>query len=60
MHKKKSSLKSKIDELNIDKLKIVPIDLSELSNVIKNEVIKKTEYNKLVTKVDHIDTTGFF
>ena len=27
--------------------------------VIKNGVVKKTEYNKLVTKVDNIDTTGF-
>ena len=30
-----------------------------LSNVVKNDVVKKTEYNKLVTKVDNIDTTGF-
>ena len=36
----------------------VPVDLSKLSNVIKN-VVKKTEYNKLVTKVDSIDTTNF-
>ena len=27
--------------------------------MIKNEVVKKTEYNKLVTKVDNIDTTNF-
>ena len=25
----------------------------------KNDVVKKTEYSKLVTKVDNIDTTGF-
>ena len=30
-----------------------------LSNVVKNDVVKKTEYNKLVTNVDHIDTTGY-
>ena len=26
---------------------------------MKNDVVKKTQYNKLVTKVDNIDTTGF-
>ena len=37
----------------------VPNDLAKLSNVVNNDVVKKTEYNKLVTKVDNIDTTGF-
>ena len=37
----------------------VPNDLAKLSNVVKNDVVKKTEYNKLVKKVDNIDTTGF-
>ena len=37
----------------------VPADLSKLSDVVKNDVVKKTEYNKLVTKVDNIDTTNF-
>ena len=33
--------------------------MAKLSNVVKNDVVKKTEYDKLVTKVDGIDTTGF-
>ena len=33
--------------------------LTKLSNVVKNDVVKKTEYDKLVSKVDNIDTTGF-
>ena len=37
----------------------VPDDLAKLSNVVKNDVVKKTVYDKLVTKVDNIDTTGF-
>ena len=37
----------------------VPVDLSKLSNVVKNEVVKKTVYDKLVTKVNNIDTSGF-
>ena len=54
-----ASSKTEIDKLDIDKLKAVPNDLAKLSNVVKDDVIKKTEYGKLVTKVDNIDTTGF-
>ena len=43
----------------VDKLAPVPIDLSKLSNVVKNDVVKKDVYNKLVTKVNAIDTSGF-
>ena len=35
-----TSLKAKIDKIDVDKLKTVPIDLSKLSNVVKNEVVK--------------------
>ena len=31
----------KLDKIDADKLKTVPIDLSKLSNVVKNEVVKK-------------------
>ena len=54
-----ANLKTEVDKLDIGKLKTVPVDLSKLSNVVKNEVIKKTEYNKLVNKVNNIDTSGF-
>ena len=54
-----ASLKTEVDKIDDDKLKTVPIDLAKLSNAIKNNVVKKTEYNKLVTKVDNIDTTDF-
>ena len=37
----------------------VPTDLSKLSNVVKNDVVKKSVYNKLVAKVDNIDTSRF-
>ena len=53
------SSKTEVDKLDIDKLTPVPNDLAKLSNVVKNDVVKKTEYNKLVTKVDNIDITGF-
>ena len=54
-----ASLKTEADKLDIDKSTPVPDDLAELSNAVKNNVVKKTEYNKLVTKVNRIDTTNF-
>ena len=53
------NIKDNIDKLDIDKLVPVPTDLSKLSNVVKNDVVKKTVYNKLVTKVNNIDTIDF-
>ena len=55
-----ASLKTGVDKLYIDKLTPVPVDLGKLSDVVKNDVVKKTEYDKLVAKVNNIDTTGFF
>ena len=55
-----ASLKIEVDKLDIDKLAPVPVDLNKLSDVVKSDVIKKTEYdNLLVTKVNNNDTTGF-
>ena len=54
-----ASLKTEFDKLDIDKLVPVPVDLSRLSDVVKNGVVKKTDYDKLVAKVNSIDTSGF-
>ena len=37
----------------------VLVNLSKLSNVIKNDVVKKTVYHKLVAKVNNVDISGF-
>ena len=37
----------------------IPVDFSKLSDVVKNGALKKTVYNKLVAKVDNIDTGDF-
>ena len=37
----------------------VPVDLSKLSDAVKNDVAKKTVYDKLVAKVNSIDTSKF-
>ena len=54
-----ASLKTEVDKLNIDKLVPVPADLTKLSDVVKNDVAKKTEYDKLVGKVNNINNSGF-
>ena len=54
-----ANLKSEVNKLDTDKLKPVSTDLSKLSNVVKNDVVKKDVYDKLVTKVNSIDTSRF-
>ena len=39
-----SNLKSKVGKLGIGKLETTPVDISKLSNVVKNDGVKKTEY----------------
>ena len=48
-----ANLKSEVDKLDIDKLVLIPVDLTKLSDVVKN-VVKKDVYNKLVAKVDKL------
>ena len=65
-----SALKAEVDKIDIDKLKTVPDDLAKLSNVVKNEVVKKTDFtadnyvtrtkfskdtNSLDDKIDKVD-----
>ena len=52
-----ANLKTEVDKLDIGKLVPVPTGLSKLSNVVKNDVVKKA--CKLVSKVNNIDTNGF-
>ena len=54
-----ASLKTEVDKIDVDKPKTVPIDLSKLSNIVKNEVIRETVYDNLVAKVNNIDTSRF-
>ena len=48
-----AALKSEVDKIDTDKLKAVPTDLSKLSNVVKNDVVKKTDYNTKVTSIEN-------
>ena len=53
-----ANLNTEVYKIDADKLKTAPLDLARLSNVFKNNVVKKTEYDKLVAKVKSINTTG--
>ena len=54
-----ANLKTEVDKLDFNKLVPVPVDLSKLSDVVKNDVVKKIANDKLVTKVNSIDTSTF-
>ena len=54
-----ANLKTEVDKLDIEKLVPIPVDFSKLSDVVKNDVVKKTVYDKLRAKVDNIDTSDF-
>ena len=47
-----ASLKTEVDKIGTDKLKTVPTDLAKLSNVVKNDVVKKTDYSTKVTSIE--------
>ena len=47
-----AALKTEIDKIDTDKLKTTPADLAKLSNVVKNDVVKKTDYNTKVTSIE--------
>ena len=46
------ALKSEVDKIDTDKLKTAPVDLSKLTNAVKNDVVKKTDYNAKVTSIE--------
>ena len=47
-----AALKTEVDKIDVDKLKATPTDLDKLSNVVKNDVVKKTDYNAKVTSIE--------
>ena len=47
-----ANLKTKVEKLDLNKLVPVPVDLNKLSDVVKNDVIKKTNYNAKITEME--------
>ena len=47
-----AALKTEVDKIDVDKLKETPADLAKLSNVVNNDVVKKTDCNTKVTTIE--------
>ena len=47
-----SNLKSKVDKVDIDKLVHIPVDVSKISDVVKNNVVKKDVYNAKIKNIE--------
>ena len=47
-----AALKTEVHKIDVDKLKTTPADLPKLSNVVKNDVVKKTDYSTKVTSIE--------
>ena len=47
-----NNLKSKVDKLDVDKLVPVLVDLSKLSEAVKNDVVKKDVYNAKIKNIE--------
>ena len=45
-------MKSKVDKLDVDKLVPVPADLNKLSDVVKNDVVKKDVYTAQIKNIE--------
>ena len=51
-------MKNKVDKQDVDKLVPVPADLRQLSDVVKNDVAKKGEYNTKIKIIEN-EIRGF-
>ena len=47
-----AALKTEVDKIDVDKLKTTPADLAKLSNVVKNDMVKKTDYSTKLTSIE--------
>ena len=47
-----AAVKTEVDKIDTDKLKTVPADLAKLTNAVKNELVKKTDYNTKVASIE--------
>ena len=51
-----SALKTEVDKLDIPKLGTLPTDVAKLSNKVANDLVEKTDFNSLKTKVNENET----
>ena len=51
-----SALKAEVDKLDIPKLGTLPTDVAKLTNKVANDLVEKTDFNSLKTKVNENQT----
>ena len=47
-----ATLKTEVNKIDYDKLKLVPADLAKLTNAVDNDVVKKTDYNAKISNIE--------
>ena len=50
-----NNLKTKVDDLDVAKLKSDPVDFKTTSNIVDNEVVQNTKFNILKKKVGNLE-----
>ena len=50
-----NDFKTKIDDLDVGKLKTAPVDLKKLSDLVSKEVVNNTKFNTVNTKVNNLE-----
>ena len=50
-----NNLTTNVDDLDVGKLKTIPIDPKNLSNVVNKKIYKKTKFNKVNMKVNNLE-----
>ena len=51
-----NNVKAKVDDLDVRRLKTVPVELKKLNDILDKEVVQNTKFNMLTTKVHKIDS----
>ena len=47
-----ATLKTEVNKIDYDKLKLVLADLAKLTNAVDNDVVKKTDYNAKISNIE--------
>ena len=47
-----AALQTEVHKIDVDKLKTTPADLAKLTNAVKNDLVKKSDYNTKLTSIE--------
>ena len=50
-----NNLKTKVDDLDVGKIKPAPVDLKQVSDVVVKQVVQNIKFNTLNTKVNNLE-----